>query len=293
MNENIASASSQKEVAALSSEVAPSPDNKAWIAYGKDGNVWLIAPDGSQQAQVTYDGNNTDKGYGHLKWSPDGKFLAFTGPNNHLYIYDIDNNELDDAEFENKWWSEFSWSPDGKEIIYSKLSGDDILVSDMFKGFWLYDIADKENTILLKPPPNTYLTNPGWSPKGSYLGFDLNISAPMADKQQFQIAKTNQPEAFLPFGSIEPMFGNHCTWAPSEDKLACNNTVLWRDGCIINIMDLSGNILNKFAITGGGCNTEPLWSPDGEYIAIGSNSHAFSLYSEVVLIDLNDRSQNI
>ena len=292
-NENIASASSLKVATSISSQVTTGPDNKAWIAYiGKDRNVWLITLDGSQQVQVTSDASGIQIQYSNLKWSPDGKLLAFIRSDfisqpsvRNIYIYDIDINKMvsvvDDALLG------FNWSPDGEEIIYSKCSGDDILVSNRCTGLWIYKIADKENIILLRPPSNTYLDRPGWSPKGTYLGFDLNIPAAMAEKSQFQIANKNQPEAYLPLASIEPQTGNNCTWAPSEDKLACNNSFSISDNCQINIIDLSGNILNEYSIAARECQTEPLWSPDGEYIATaigGSNGG-------VNLLKLNNSAQ--
>lgn len=48
------------------------------IAFaGNDGNLWLVAPSGENLRGITADG----KGYNFPTWSPDGRRLAFIGPN--------------------------------------------------------------------------------------------------------------------------------------------------------------------------------------------------------------------
>lgn len=48
------------------------------IAFiGNDDNVWLVKPDGQGLRQLTSDGH----GYRFPTWSPDGRYLAFVGPN--------------------------------------------------------------------------------------------------------------------------------------------------------------------------------------------------------------------
>lgn len=48
-----------------------------WIAYtGKDGNLWLMQPDGGNQTQITFDGS-PDAAYGAASWSHDGTMLVF------------------------------------------------------------------------------------------------------------------------------------------------------------------------------------------------------------------------
>jgi Tol biopolymer transport system component len=48
------------------------------IAFvGNDGNLWLVAPDGQNLRGITTDG----KGYNFPTWAPNGRRLAFVGPN--------------------------------------------------------------------------------------------------------------------------------------------------------------------------------------------------------------------
>jgi dipeptidyl aminopeptidase/acylaminoacyl peptidase len=52
-----------------------SPDGK-WQAFVRDNNVWLRATEGSEERQLSTDGNAGDTFRRPLIWSPDGKFLA-------------------------------------------------------------------------------------------------------------------------------------------------------------------------------------------------------------------------
>jgi Tol biopolymer transport system component len=90
------------------------------IAFvGNDENVWLVGPDGQDLRQVTTDA----RGYRFPTWSPDGRYLAFVGPNNEdetvLYaaltgqsMPAILYNQADSAPFY------LYWSPDSTTITF-------------------------------------------------------------------------------------------------------------------------------------------------------------------------------
>jgi hypothetical protein len=55
------------------------------LAYGLDGEIWIADPDGSNAVRITDVGTLDDEcpgelGYGLPSWSPDGRYLAFRGP---------------------------------------------------------------------------------------------------------------------------------------------------------------------------------------------------------------------
>lgn len=51
-----------------------SPD-KLWVAYERDGNLFVKPADGTDESQLTTDGNK-EKPYGNFSWSPDSKMLV-------------------------------------------------------------------------------------------------------------------------------------------------------------------------------------------------------------------------
>ncbi len=112
-----------------------SPDGK-WIAYLSDGSgeyeICLVDPMGEKEpARLT----KHEKGYRHtLRWSPDGKKIAFADHELHCRYIDIESKKIftvDRAEFENidvslnlKPIYDFAWSPDSRYIAYSKMDSD-------------------------------------------------------------------------------------------------------------------------------------------------------------------------
>ena len=69
------------------------PVHNQIVFVGNDQNLWLVMPDSTNLRQVTSDG----KGYTSPTWSPDGRYLAFVGPNMQgnsvLYISPASNPE--------------------------------------------------------------------------------------------------------------------------------------------------------------------------------------------------------
>jgi len=60
---------------------------------GNDDNIWLISPDSEEMRQITTDG----RGYRFPTWAPDGRYLAFVGPDEAntttLYVTAASKNE--------------------------------------------------------------------------------------------------------------------------------------------------------------------------------------------------------
>jgi Tol biopolymer transport system component len=64
-------------IAETMSQLAEQPVLNQIAFVGNDGNLWLVAPNGENLRGITTDG----KGYNFPTWAPDGRRLAFVGPN--------------------------------------------------------------------------------------------------------------------------------------------------------------------------------------------------------------------
>lgn len=91
------------------------------IAFmGNDNNMWLVSPDGEDLRSVTTDG----KGYRFPTWAPDGRRLAFLGPNEvgrfALFISPTGNNSDPIEVFNQPESSAFYlyWAPDSNSITF-------------------------------------------------------------------------------------------------------------------------------------------------------------------------------
>ena len=115
-------------------EPAWSPDGRR-IAFrshrSSNGDLWTMAPDGSQLTQLTF-GGRIDS---NPRWSPDGQklvFARFTTPQDEggtdfeLYVIGADGTDRTQLTRDDRRNSEADWSPDGRWIVYSSadLSGE-------------------------------------------------------------------------------------------------------------------------------------------------------------------------
>jgi hypothetical protein len=112
-------------LAATISLVVAAPAAADSISYLKDGNIWLIAPDGSRQFQVTTSGI-----YSYASQADDGTFIALTGERLHKLsrdgkvLADFDTPVSDGPKKgpnENYFMGPYEpeISPDGKLVSYS------------------------------------------------------------------------------------------------------------------------------------------------------------------------------
>ncbi|SYZ74114.1 exported hypothetical protein [Candidatus Zixiibacteriota bacterium] len=106
------------------------------IAFIRDGDLWVMNWDGSNQFKVVA-AQNAD---GRISWAPDNRRIAFCrrgqvdlkGPDNlggRHNVYDIFIGYLDSAKTNTNWWFRLTddlgsrhpeWSADGSKIIFTK-----------------------------------------------------------------------------------------------------------------------------------------------------------------------------
>jgi len=134
------------------------------IAFiGNDSNVWLVSPDGQQKRALTNDAEG-EFGYSFPTWAPDGKHIAFIGPqaanNPALFVSSTDSiapktvyASLNSAPFY------LYWSPNSEEITFltQERSGLSMRLANI--------INENESRILEKGSPFYW----AWSPESDKL----------------------------------------------------------------------------------------------------------------------------
>ncbi len=245
-----------------------SPDGK-WVAYtvstpdtAKDkanSDVWMVSWDGEQTVQLT----NSEESESKPKWSPDGKYLAFTSERNgekvaQIWLMDRRGGEAKKITTLKGELDEYNFSPDGKKIVMS-VKDEDVadtaktktrlpyvmdryLFKQDIKGYienrythlYLLDITTKKTDTLTKGSFDE--TSPVWSPDGKQLAFVSNRSA---------------------------------------NKERNENTDIW-------VMDIVKGAVMKQLTTWAGTDENPTWSPDGKWIAYTSSSSNlnFTMYGQ-------------
>lgn len=194
-----------------------SPDG-GWIAYvvsttdakadRSQSDVWMVSFDGKVNRRVTQTPAESESS---PRWSPDGKFLAFTssrpGPNkgSQIWLLDLAGGEARQLTDIKGRLQGYEWAPDSKR--FAMVVGDpdpeaeapadasatrtakpividryrfkqDVqgyLRSDRKSYIYLYDISSKRLDRLTKGKQNE--SSPQWSPDGTRIAFSSNKSA--------------------------------------------------------------------------------------------------------------------
>ncbi len=191
-----------------------SPDGK-WIAYisdetGED-ELYLVSQDGSERVRLTTDGNCRRFG---MKWSPNGKKLAFSDKNLKLYFIDIDKKEtvqIDKSDYTEL--HDFSWSPDSRYLAYSKRLANGI------HALFVYFFDDGQIRQITPGYVNDF--SPVFDPDGKYLYFlsERNFN-PILSRYDFEFVNNAITNLYLVILSAD----EKSPFAPKSDEVEIAET---------------------------------------------------------------------
>ena len=152
-----------------------SPEGK--IVYVKDGDIWVMDADGTNQTNLT---NTPDINERDPAWSPDGTKIAFTGPGGFnednsggledIYVMDADPSTDDATSLTNTPNSleyQPSWAPSGAQLVFVREVPGQVISeqSDIF----VMDANGQNATNLTQTDANEHA--PDWSPDGTKIAF--------------------------------------------------------------------------------------------------------------------------
>ena len=205
--------------------------------------VWLCNTDGSNPIQLT----KGDKNSSNPKWSPDGKWIAFTSSRDsktNLYVLPVGGGEAEKLTDVKTSVGNYDWSRDGKMIAFIMIDavGDNEEKDKKAKNDWYFmDEEIKQNRLFVLWP-------------------DQKDSAGKYVQKKITTGNNNI---------------NTFDWSPDNKTIVYSfgkspevNDNVYSDIAWVDIQ--SGNT-KTIANTGAG-ESNPLFSPDGNYIAYTSTT---------------------
>jgi serine/threonine protein kinase/Tol biopolymer transport system component len=139
-----------------------------WVAYSREDLVFRSKMDGTDRVQLT----SAPLGIGHLRFSADGKRIAFQGSLSNrpgldqpkFFIVSAQGGEPEQITSGPYDDSEPDWSPDGKTILFKRVAR-----SGAAAGHWYACLLDLKTKAVSVLPGSEQADHFRWSPDGRYI----------------------------------------------------------------------------------------------------------------------------
>lgn len=263
--------------------------------------IWLASADGKENTQLTF----ADKSSTNPKWSPDGKWIAFTSnrkdSKNNLYLLRTGGGEAEMITDVKSGVTDFDWSHDGKMIAFTmtdaksdeeekndKAKNDFRFVDENIKLSRLYvmpvakDTNGKRESRKLTSD-NRSVSGFDWSPDGTKIVFS-HVSDPRADfwpTSDISVIDVTSsavtPLAATSAAEAAPSYSPDGKWIA---MLVSDGPVRWAQSNRINVIPSAGGTAKVMPLSHDGQPGIIGWSNDGGKIYFNeSKGTGTSLYS--------------
>jgi dipeptidyl aminopeptidase/acylaminoacyl peptidase len=236
----------------IKSDIHWSPDGKR-IAYVSQGQIWVVAVNSSVPSQLTHDakGPGDPRGAtdGHLQWNPNGRWILFeSGKNgyNELYVVSEDGGDPHRIATTEIY--------KGKDVIATNVAQDrgDAVSSDRFDA---HEAWSPDGTRI----SYTERSREHFSGVLKILPFDTKSGTPGGTAIDLYTAKNDPGGAWAV---------NTATWSPDSSTLAVVLQETHWDK--IWLIPSRGGKPKELTF-GPSEDEEPIYSPDGKWVAFESN----------------------
>ncbi len=242
-----------------------SPDDKqiAITAFANDqttpSQIYTANADGSDLKPLTHDPN----GVGGATWSPDGKFIAYTGfigGRDKIFIMNANGSHVHPLTSDLVSNNDFAaWSPIGDQIAFSSVCGSSpdcngiVVINSDGTGRHIVHSA-------MRIEPDGTLANfndiqPAWSPDGKQIVFHSDL-----EKIGLYIINTNSTN-FHPLFTDFSVERGDAAWSPDGREIAfvMRRANFYND---IFVLDINSGVVRRLTTTGEKFDSfSPAWRP--------------------------------
>jgi hypothetical protein len=275
--------SGKPPIAPASAQASPSSQTSGTIAFIREGNIWLMGPDGADQRQLSHSGKCA-----HPSWSPGGTSLVFESSG------DIWRMELPSQKLQRLTTTgdchQPAWRPGTNEVWYLRFSP-----ASGWEGYWATIWAatvelGKARQVAKVRDPVSSPTRTTWRTDGQLLAVDISIANAdggyagfyTPDGRQLTVHTEGQDEPWLEFvlDRWSP------SWCPVNQSLVAFSVeygILGGDmpaevpSASLVVLDQRTGLATHLVDDHGRLVTAPSWSPGGDCIAFCRGSEAWAI----------------